>query len=388
MEGGEVRLDFLLREQIAATHAAVTNRVLAAAAAGKLVIVGSGPLPRKCLAAVQSAGGNVPFLVEYEPRYWGTNIEGRTVVGLDEAARLAPPDALFVVAIWSPNHCYAETREWLRCFGIDNVLPAAALFWAMPDSLAPHYQLAPPFAYCEGVDSVAAVLDGLGDDVSRDQLLSHLRWRVTLDPVHVPQPDRRHMYFDPHLFDLAPDARIADIGAFDGDSLRTFLYWRAGRFGEYHAFEPDPISFGRLETYVSGLPAALQSRIFPRPLAVGAGPATLRFSMTGKAGSHVVEGDGVAVECCRLDDYFGSERVDYIKFDIEGSERDGLVGCWSLIERDRPVVAVAVYHRTEDIFELPLLLMAHTPGYRYALRSYDHDGIDLVFFAIPIERSR
>jgi hypothetical protein len=102
-------------------------------------------------------------------------------------------------------------------------------------------------------------------------------------------------------------------------------------------------------------------------------------------GSRPTDDNGVLVQCISLDEYFRGTRLDYVKFDIEGAERDALSGTWSLIERDRPSIALAIYHRPEDIFDLPLTVMTRTRGYRYFLRSHDHDGIDFVLYAIPEE---
>ena len=59
---------------------------------------------------------------------------------------------------------------------------------------------------------------------------------------------------------------------------------------------------------------------------------------------------------------------DYIKFDTEGAEREGLLGAAQTIRQARPKLRVAVYHRTEDLIGLPSLLMELCPDYRFYLR--------------------
>lgn len=380
-------LDFLAPEKVALSHAAVSRQVLVAIETGRLILIGSGPLPQKCLSAIRAVGGSVPFLVEYEPRYWGREVLGTPILSPHEAMRRAPAGALFIAAIWSPNHRYRDTCEWICNFGVADVLPVPALFWAIPEALGAHYQLAPPLIFAERREAIENVLDALGDETSRSQFISHLRWRVTLDPQYLPEPDRAHMYFDPRLFTLGDDAVIADVGAFDGDSLRIFLHWQGARFGAYHAFEPDPVSFSRLTNYCRELPRSIAERVHPRQMAAAAEPGMVRFGASGKPGSQAVADGQTAVEGGRLDDYFAGGHLDYLKLDVEGAERDALAGAWRSIERDRPVLATAVYHQAHDIFDLPSMVFARTPGYTYALRSYDYDGIDLVFYAIPSERA-
>jgi hypothetical protein len=227
--------DFLAPESVAQTHSAISRRVRKAARDGRLILIGSGDLPKKCITAIRLIGGSAPFVVEYEPRLWGRKVLDVPILSPDDAARQLPDEALLIAGVWSPNHRYSETREWILSYCNAGVLPVAALFWAIPGALGPHYQLAPPHVLVENRDAIRTVFDALDDGASRAQFLSHLRWRVTLDPVFLPEPDRRHMYFDPRLFRLGDAAVIADVGAFDGDSLRIFLYWQGFGFGSYHA---------------------------------------------------------------------------------------------------------------------------------------------------------
>ncbi len=52
------------------------------------------------------------------------------------------------------------------------------------------------------------------------------------------------------------------------------------------------------------------------------------------------------------------------------------------------MIGTAIYHKPDDIFELPLALMAQTLAYTYHIRTHDDDGIDVVFYAVPLERRR
>ena len=61
--------------------------------------------------------------------------------------------------------------------------------------------------------------------------------------------------------------------------------------------------------------------------------------------------------------------VNYVKYDVEGSEREALEGSMATILRDRPALLVSLYHRSEDIFSLVLFLQDRLPeGYRLHLR--------------------
>ena len=59
---------------------------------------------------------------------------------------------------------------------------------------------------------------------------------------------------------------------------------------------------------------------------------------------------------------------DYIKYDVEGAELEALIGSHETIERAHPSLLVSLYHRSRDIFELPLLVNSIKSGYRAYIR--------------------
>ena len=60
-----------------------------------------------------------------------------------------------------------------------------------------------------------------------------------------------------------------------------------------------------------------------------------------------------------------------------------LAGAAGLLARERPVLALSIYHRPDDLWELPLHLDALALGYRFFLRTHGDDGMDIVCYAIP-----
>ena len=77
--------------------------------------------------------------------------------------------------------------------------------------------------------------------------------------------------------------------------------------------------------------------------------------------------------------------MDLIKLDIEGDEAAALIKATDTILRDTPALAVSLYHRSEDIFSLPLLVNDLCVGnYAYYLRRVPcYPAWDLMLYAIP-----
>ena len=62
----------------------------------------------------------------------------------------------------------------------------------------------------------------------------------------------------------------------------------------------------------------------------------------------------------------------YLKMDVEGAEREAIAGARQTIERDRPKLNIAAYHRSEDFFELPLLIHSLCADYALYLRHHPY----------------
>ena len=60
-----------------------------------------------------------------------------------------------------------------------------------------------------------------------------------------------------------------------------------------------------------------------------------------------------------------------------------LVGAEPLIRRARPTLAISVYHRPGDPWNLMQFVHDIDSSYRFLLRTEGEDGMDLICFAIP-----
>jgi hypothetical protein len=56
--------------------------------------------------------------------------------------------------------------------------------------------------------------------------------------------------------------------------------------------------------------------------------------------------------------------VDFIKMDIEGSEREAVAGAAGTIRRHHPRMALCVYHLPDDAVVIPRLVTGISPQYR------------------------
>lgn len=55
-----------------------------------------------------------------------------------------------------------------------------------------------------------------------------------------------------------------------------------------------------------------------------------------------------------------------------------------VIRECKPKLVVSIYHRKEDIWEIPHLILTYCPDYRFYLRHYSFSEYDTVLYAVPL----
>jgi FkbM family methyltransferase len=119
----------------------------------------------------------------------------------------------------------------------------------------------------------------------------------------------------------------------------------------------------------------------------------LRFSRSGLSSRFLETADPVVespetVAVTSIDRFVCDNslgRIGFIKLDIEGAELEALRGAETTLYRDRPQLAVCLYHRPEHFYQIPLFLARVLPGYRHRLGHYSANHLETVWYAIPSE---
>ncbi len=352
----------------------------------KIVLFGAGSLGKRSLACLRSIGVEPLAISDNNPQLWGTEIEGIAVLPPEIAAARFGADALFLVTIWTAQHRFVVTRRQLQGLGARNVLPGAALYWRFPEAFLPYFAQDVPHKVYEEAGKVSEAAKLWADQRSESDYLAQIKWRALGDYEGLPAPEEE-TYFPRDLIRLSPEEILVDCGAYDGDTLRTFIAQSGAQFRSITALEADEISFTRLESYVHTLAPPVSERITLLQSAVASTRGTLCFEHTGGVNSRVSAGGQARVPCVPLQELFDTTPVTYIKMDIEGSEFDALLGARKIVGRDRPVLAICVYHRQDDLWRIPLLIRQMTPDYKLYLRMYECEGWQTVLYAVPPGRA-
>lgn len=231
----------------------------------------------------------------------------------------------------------------------------------------------------ENLEKFESVYSILEDDESKEIFLSLLKYNITGDIT----------YLDSNNGNIAPkeffehSKRHIDIGAYDGDTVSDFVS-HSGRYSDIIAFEPDQNTFKKLCANTKNY-----RNITPENKAVCDKNGFVTFASGGGRASHIGEG-GNAVECVKIDSYCGFHHiaskgnpVGSIKIDAEGMDKEVIFGAVNTIYCTKCNLSVALYHRAEDIVEIPLLLRKHNHKYKFYLRKKEYvPAWDVFLYAI------
>lgn len=229
------------------------------------------------------------------------------------------------------------------------------------------------------------------DDKSKSVFCNILNYKITKDETHLSKlqaytDNEENQYFDNTIFDFVQDECFLDIGAYIGDTFDAFKRMYKDGWLHYYGLEADHKIYLELVTKVSSMEENEKCSIYN--IAAWDEDTVLYFDSV--AGSSTMKSDkGVeAIEAKPIDELI-DERVSFIKMDIEGAEYKALVGLSETIKRNKPILAVCVYHKRDDYFKLTDYIENLLPGeYVYYMRQYRYTPTETVCYAIPKNRRK
>ncbi len=197
------------------------------------------------------------------------------------------------------------------------------------------------------------------------------------------------------LFGVPSGGVFVDLGAYNGDTVRLFSEM-CPEISFVLAVEPDARNYRKLcentrdlrvgrEVEVSCVRALVSDHdgvaVIDKNKGRGVHENRAENTQKGKekaqrqcfsGGKELEPTQGESIPAATIMTLLQGRVPHLIKMDVEGNERVAILGGREVIERDRPTLIVSCYHRSEDLFDLPLLIKQIVPEYRVYLRHHPH----------------
>ena len=220
--------------------------------------------------------------------------------------------------------------------------------------------------YDSNRDKFERVLEILADDLSRKVLENEINFKLSGELKYLTDifTDKDEAF---RILDLGGNESYLDLGAYRGDTIEEFLRYTGGHYRHITALEPDKKTFRKLKEYARDI-----SDIQLWNMGIWSSDCDIYFNNSLGRGSSIQENGTQKLPVTNIDTLYQIQKVSYIKIDVEGAEKQALSGGINTLRRDKPKLNIALYHRSEDIFELPLLLHGINPDYRIYIRQHPH----------------
>ena len=317
-----------------------------------------------------------------------------------------------VIIITAPSAREAIYKECLRWFNEEDIVKYPSLIVMNPKNYS--------FFIKENKNEINGFYSSLADNESRDVLESWIKGRVSndisyfcsmcipnnyvneqllpleflqskgydSDLIFNPEEGRQvpcEKYYNTGLYVLRDDEVLYDCGAAHGDTFDGFKEAVGDRFKGAVLFEMERHCYEDLKESV-------KNDLRVHCMCCGVADENKTISINGGSSLGGVSLDNLAsdavdtdtVELRTIDSIVEETGIipTFIKMDIEGAEIGALRGAGNTIRRYSPNLGICVYHKNEDIIDIPSLIRSFNPNYNMYLRHFDCSPSELILFCI------
>ena len=240
----------------------------------------------------------------------------------------------------------------------------------------------------EHFEQYKKIFERFNDKTSKEILLLILSYRNSFDKSLLEcarklSLESGEQYFDNKVLEkIKSNTVFFDIGGEKGTSTYDFYEKIGGVGNKCFFFEPNAsnIEFAKNKLHEF-------KNIYYYNKAVGEDEGKVGFEIVeGKPGSgSVLEEDGQnIVDIVKLDNFSCADA--YVKMDVEGYELQVVKGMKSFISNYHPILAICVYHKANDIWNLTSEILRFYPKYNLVLRHYGDFYTETVMYFLPPEK--
>ena len=229
---------------------------------------------------------------------------------------------------------------------------------------------------------IESITNLLADQQSKEVYQAAIRYRQTHDWKDAPVYSKDNQYFVEDIVPITPQEVFVDCGAFDGDTMEEFCKVCNNQFRRIICFEPMPEYYQKIEKRSEG------KNVIPIRAGVYKETTVLHFTAEGKGSAITTNNNSntISVPVCAIDETPECQEATFIKMDVEGSEMDALLGARETILRNRPKLAICIYHRHRDFIDIPNWIHTLVPDYKLYVRHHSFSVNETVLYAIPEEK--
>lgn len=221
----------------------------------------------------------------------------------------------------------------------------------------------------DNIDSndIEWLINRVEDERSKEVVKSIVEKRRTGFFDYTDLQEKGSEYFIDEFFQKEDMEIFVDGGGYDGDTIEEFIEWTKNQYEKIYTFEPQKDKAeiirnklwryeGKVELFEKGLYDSITELSFCDGNEV----------LSGKIGD---DGANSKIHTIDIDSAING-KVTFIKMDIEGAELNALKGAEQTIIRNKPKLAICIYHKPEDMWQIPQYIDSLVPEYKFYIRHF------------------
>lgn len=332
-------------------------------------IWGVGNLGRPTAVEFQKYGLKVDFFCDNNPQKWGKEFDGIKCITPEELYGIKDNTWIIICA-----RAYKEIYRQLNEMGYKNLDRVFMNKFMIRDYLKNTEEK-------DLLSNVQNVLDICADERSKEILTTIILEWLNNESGDLESIYTDNQYFCEDIFKLDDDEVFIDGGAYNGDTLQKYLEIKGENFEKLILFELSQRNFVDLKKNVHALKPTIRERIELHNEGISDRNEEIWYEELDEGSSEEKVGTtrGYLVT---IDDACKNERVTYIKMDIEGSELAALTGAQKCICKNKPKLALCLYHKPWDLWEIPVYIKRLWPEYKIYIRHHTDLLNETVCYAV------
>ncbi len=339
-----------------------------------ICIFGAGNIGKGTVDAFEKQGIEVDFFCDNDASKVGNKYKGIECISLEELKE-KKDETLVIIA----TRYYKEIYKQLKCSNFKNLDRIFTNKFFVDD-----YFFSNP-----DIDSIKEkmwnLLDILDDEESK-RIASRIieEWFTyeykfgQLDDIY-----SINQYFCQDLIKLSEEEVFIDGGAYIGDTIDGFLTNCNYKFKKIFSFELNERVYKILKDNVNKYEPEISENIVLLNSGLSNTESEIFYDDDDEGSSINMDNKGSNKgKTVNIDKALSGERITFIKMDIEGSEVEALEGAKNTIEEYMPKLAICLYHKPQDLWEIPFLIKRLMPKYKLFIRHHTDLLNETVCYAI------
>ena len=217
----------------------------------------------------------------------------------------------------------------------------------------------------------------LADDKSKkiyNQIIKYRCYRYTKDIRNIISNDQ---YFPKDIIKFNDNEVFIDVGSYDGRVAKEFIQKVNGKYKLIVSLEPDKKNYNRVIKRLKNIPnnIIINKGAYSKNTKV-------TFSNDGTYVSKITNEGNYKIDTIKIDSIKECSDASYIKMDIEGAEMEALKGAEKIIKRNKPKLAICIYHSDEDMINIIPYIHNLVLEYKLYIRHHKFSSSETVLYAI------